>query len=112
MQEDVKTLVSRINRRKLETNKQRVLFTMLTSKTEWVRLSTIKVPGAGAQLRALRKAGFAVEWTTASKLGRKSRGLSKEEAAKANRQTYYRINPDSVTLNRTASVFEGVVDSK
>lgn len=104
MQDDVKTLLASINRRKLRNNTQKVLFALLTAKNEWVSRTSLKIPSVGARLRDLRKpqfGGFQVDCTSASKLGKRSQ--------ENRRPTYYRVNPSSVTLTKVAKVFEGVI---
>lgn len=104
MQDDVKTLLAKINRRKLKNNTQKVLFALLTSKNEWVSRTSLKVPSVGSRLRDLRKpqfGGFQIQCTSASKLGKRSQ--------ENRRPTYYRVDPSSVTFNKVAKVFEGVV---
>lgn len=106
MQDDVKNLLAKINRRKLRNNTQKALFALLTAKNEWVSLSSIRIPSVGARLRDLRKpqfGGFQVECTSASKLGKRTQNKR--------RPTYYRVNPSSVTLPKVAKVFEGVIDA-
>lgn len=109
MQNEVKSMVSRINKRRLTNNTQRVLLTLLTSKSEWVSRTSIRIPSVSARLRDLRKAqfgGFKVECASANKLERKTR-----KGAVHSRQTFYRLNPTSVTTSRVAKVFEGVINT-
>ncbi len=104
MQDDIKTLLAKINRRKLKNNTQKVLFALLTSKKEWVSRTSLKIPSVGSRLRDLRKpqfGSFQIQCTSANKLGRRSQENC--------RPTYYRVDPSSVTLNKVAKVFEGVV---
>lgn len=104
MQDNVKALLRNVNIRKLKNNTQKVLFKLLTAKTEWVSRVSIKIPSVGARLRDLRKSqfgGFQVDCASASKLGKRSQ--------ENNRSTYYRVNPASVTLSNVTKVFEGVI---
>lgn len=106
MQDDVKNLLAKINRRKLKSNTQKALFALLTAKNEWVSRSSIRIPSVGARLRDLRKpqfGGFQVECTSASKLGKRSQ--------ENRRPTYYRVNPSSVTFTKVSKVFEGVINT-
>lgn len=106
MKREIKTLVSRINRRQLRNNTQRVLLAMLTSDQEWVSRTSLKVPSVGARIRDLRKArfgGFKVECATATKLARRANNTGN------NRQTFYRLDPASITLSRVTKAFEGVI---
>lgn len=102
---EVRNIVKRIDRRKLTNNTQRVLLALLTSQTEWVARTSIRVPSVSARLRDLRKeefGGFDVECATPNQLARRSR-------ANTTRQTFYRLNPRSVTVSKVLAVFEGVV---
>lgn len=106
MQENIKKLLASVNRRKLRNNTQRVLFALLTAEGEWVSRSSIRIPSVGARLRDLRKpqfGGFKVECVSASKLGKR--------IPENRRPTYYRVNPNSVTLSRVSKVFEGVIST-
>lgn len=109
MHSNVKTLVSRINRRRLTNNTQKALLALLTANEEWVSRSSIRVPSVGARLRDLRKpqfGGFKVECASANKLERRTR-----RGSSGNRQTFYRLNPNSVTLSKVVKVFEGVINT-
>lgn len=116
--DNIKNLLASINRRKLKNNTQKVLLTLLTSKTEWVSRSSIRIPSVGARLRDLRKpqfGGFEVECASASKLGKRTRMRTQTVNSSAPlervRPTYYRVNPSSVTVSRVAKVFEGVINT-
>lgn len=109
MQNNVKTLVARIDRRRLTNNTQRALLALLTAKEEWVSRSSIRVPSAAARVRDLRKVqfgGFKVECASANKLKRRN-----QKGTVGHRQTFYRLNPNSVTLTKVAQVFEGVINT-
>ena len=104
MQDDIRKLIATINRRQLKNNTQKALFTLLTSKTEWVNRNSVRIPSAAARLRDLRKpqfGGFQVECASASML--------KRRVADPKRTTYYRINPSSLTADRLAKAFKGVI---
>ena len=106
MQSDVKNIVRKINRRQLTNNTQRALFALLTAKTEWVARTAINVPSVGARIRDLRKpqfGRFAVQCATANKLERRAR------KGASTRQTFYRLDPQSVTAKKVTKVFEGVI---
>lgn len=119
MQDDIKRLLTSINRRKLKTNTQKVLFTLLTAKNEWVSRSSIRIPSVGARLRDLRKpqfGGFKVECASANKLGKRTRTRTQATIAgpvtlENTRPTYYRVNPSSVTLSNVTKIFEGVIST-
>ena len=105
MRKDVRTLLSRIDRSKLQTNTQKVLYRLLNSENEWISRSTIKVPSVGSRLRDLRKeqyGAFEVECTTARKLRKRTR-------AATNHPTFYRLKSSSVTCKKVASIFKGVI---
>lgn len=107
---NVRQLVRQINRRQLKNNTQRVLLALLTAGDQWVSRSSLRVPSAGARLRDLRKAQFGqfnVECRTASELKR-----SVTVNNKGGRVTFYRINPQTVTVNRVMKAFEGVILAK
>lgn len=96
-------LISNIDRKNLKNNTQRVLFSLLTSKEDWVSRSSLRVPNVGSRLRDLRKkefGAFDVECVTAADLNRSNRSP---------RSTFYRLNPRSVTVARVHAVFEGVI---
>jgi len=107
MDTKVSTLINKINPRKLQTNTQKVLYKLLSvGENEWVSRSSIKVPSASARLRDLRKpqyGSFVVECVTAKALNKRSKTTS------TTKQTFYRINSSSITLNKVASIFEGVI---
>lgn len=101
---DMKKVVSKINRRSLVNNTQKVLLAMLTADTEWVsrRALDARVPSATSRLRDLRTeefGGWKIEVKTAPELNR--RGDS--------HTTFYRLVPTSITRERLTRVFEGVV---
>lgn len=99
-------LISKINRRMLKNNTQRVLFSLLTSKEDWVSRSSLRVPSASARLRDLRKpefGAFDVQCVSATELNRPSRSRGNH------RPTFYRLNPRTVTVARVTAVFEGVI---
>lgn len=120
MQDDIKKLLASINRRKLKNNTQKVLFTLLTAKNEWVSRSSIRIPSVGARLRDLRKpqfGGFKVECASANKLGKRTRTRTQltiqgpVATLENTRPTYYRVNPSSVTLSNVTKIFEGVISA-
>ncbi|HVI39878.1 MAG TPA: hypothetical protein VM577_04390 [Anaerovoracaceae bacterium] len=104
--DNVRRIVDRIDRRKLRNNTQRVLLALLTSNEEWVSRTALRVPSVGARLRDLRKerfGGFQVQCHTATELKRQHATRS------TNRPTFYRLNPRTVTLHRVMKAFEGVI---
>lgn len=106
MQDNVKNLLAKVNRRKLKNNTQKVLLKLLTAKTEWVSRVSLRVPSVGSRLRDLRKpqfGSFQVDCASANKLGKRTQ--------ENRRPTYYRLNPSSVTLTKVSKVFEGVINT-
>lgn len=103
---NVAQVVKSIDRRKLRNNTQRALLSLLNAEGEWVARTSIRVPSVSARLRDLRKpefGGFDVECVSASELNPGS-------VSRRNRyQTFYRLNPRSVTVERLERIFEGVV---
>jgi hypothetical protein len=105
MQSDIQNLVSKINKRRLTNNTQRALLALLTSKSEWVARTAMRIPSIGARIRDLRKAQFGrftVQCASANRLERRTRRNSA-------RQTFYRLDPNSVTAAKVARVFKGVI---
>lgn len=108
MDKNIMNLVKRVNKRLLTNNTQRALLALLTADTEWVSRTSLRIPSVGARLRDLRKSqfgGFKVQCTTASKLARKTKGAT-------SRQTFYRLDPATVTVNKVTKVLEGVITTK
>lgn len=102
MQSDVRNFVSRIDRSKLRNNTQRVLLALLKSEGQWVSRSTIRVNSAARRIRDLRSAsfgGFHVDCAMPQEIGKRVRRVG---------QTFYRLSPSSVTMQKVAQVFEGV----
>jgi hypothetical protein len=109
MNKQVKNMVSKIDRRSLRNNTQRVLLALLTNDQEWVSRTSIRVPNAPARIRELRSKDFgSFRVTCASATTLKRRNTSDT------RQTYYRIDRASVTKKQIARVFdvEGVVSAR
>lgn len=105
MQTEIKNMISKIDRRKLTNNTQRALLALLTATTEWVPRTSINVPSVGARLRDLRKTEFGqfqVQCKRPRQLERKTRTAN---------QTFYRLDPKSVTLKKVQKVFEGVIST-
>lgn len=106
MNEKVRNIVDRIDRRKLKNNTQRVLLALLTSNEEWVSRTSIRVPSVSARLRDLRKerfGGFQVECQTAQELKRQAATRS------SRRPTFYKLNPRTVTVQRVLRAFSSVL---
>ncbi len=98
----VQNMIDRIDRRQLRNNTQRALLTLLTTDSEWVSRTSMRIPSAAARLRDLRKeefGGFKVECASATELKRNA----------APRQTFYRLDTRTVTASRLQKAFEGVV---
>lgn len=107
MDKNIMKVVKQVNRRNLTNNTQRVLFALLTATTEWVPRTSLRIPSVGARIRDLRKTqfgGFRVQCMTAAKLERK--GVRNSTST---RQTFYRLDPASVTSSKVNRVFEGVI---
>lgn len=106
-------LIRSINKRNLTNNTQRALFALLNprSKDGWVARTSIPVSSATARIRDLRKSeygGFRVECVTADEL--KTQNPSKRVHSTATeRQTFYRLDPSSVTPDALNRVFKGVI---
>lgn len=111
MDKNVKNIVRQVeqNRRALTNNTQRALLALLTATTEWVPRTALRsIPSVGSRIRDLRKpsfGGFRVKCSTAGQLDRKT-------SAAGSRQTFYRLDPSSITMNRVQRVFEGVIVTK
>lgn len=107
MHTEIKKIVKQINKRKLTNNTQRTLFALLTSKNEWVARTALRIPSVGARIRDLRKpqfGSFAVSCVSAKGLERRPR-----KSVSTNRQTFYRLDQNSVTVNKVVKVFKGVI---
>jgi hypothetical protein len=109
MNKNVQKMVKRIDRRQLTNNTQKVLLALLTSNTEWVARTSIRVANVSARIRDLRKTefgGFRVECATAKQAG-------KRVSTTGPRQTFYRLATSTVTPQRVQRVFgEGVVTAR
>ena len=95
-------MVSSVDSRKLRNNTQRVLVALLRAEGEWVPRSNVRVANATSRMRELRRpeyGGFDVQVATAAELGRTG----------GTRQTYYRINPRTITVDRVATVLRDAV---
>ena len=104
----VKEVVSRVDRRQLRNNTQKVLLSLLnpTSKDGWVARTALRVPSASARVRDLRKAefgGFQVECISASELGRRT------ASTVTSKQTFYRLVPNTVTVSAVQRALKGVI---
>ena len=100
-------MVRTVNRRRLVNNVQRVLLCLVKARNDgWVSRTSLRVPSASSRVRDLRKlefGGFDVECRSASELNRVSR------YTKTDKQTFYRIVPNSVTVARLSKVLKGVI---
>lgn len=102
----VKQMLTKINRSKLRNNTQRVLLALLQNENEWVSRVSLRIPSATSRIRDLRMeefGGFQVDCATPKELNKKVRSRSTRQP------TFYRVNPRSVTTNRLAKIFEGVI---
>ena len=105
----VQEMIGRIDRRQLRNNTQRVLLSMLCSEEEWVSRRSLRVPSVGSRLRDLRKeefGGFDLRCATPSELERPVNSRTRGN-------TFYRLSPRSITVERISKVFgEGVVSGR
>lgn len=98
--ENVRQTVKGIKNKSCKNNTQRVCLALLKSRTKWIAKSNMSIPSVTARLRDLRKpqfGGFEVECIRAAKLNREGK------------DTFYRLNPDSVTVDKLNKLFKGVV---
>lgn len=97
-------MVSSVDSRKLRNNTQRVLVALLRAEGDWVPRSNVRVANATSRMRELRRpeyGGFDVQVATAAELGRTGGA----------RQTYYRINPRTITADRVVAVLRDAVEA-
>ena len=104
----VKNVVSTIKRKTCTNNTQRVLLDLIRSrgKDGWVARTAISVPSVGARIRDLRKTAFGsfkIECATASDINRPIRKNM------TGRQTFYRVVPNTVTVDSIRKAFKGVI---
>ena len=104
----VSKMVADIKRSDCTNNTQRVLLDLIKTrnKTGWVGRTTLQVPSASARVRDLRKSQFGavmIECATASDLKRPAKNGSTAC------QTFYRVNPRSITETVVSRVFKGVI---
>ena len=104
----VKNVVSAIKRKACTNNTQRVLLDLIRSRSKdgWVSRTAINVPSVGARIRDLRKTtfgGFKIECATASDINRPVRKNM------TGRQTFYRVVPNTVTVDSVWKAFKGVI---
>lgn len=102
MSKSVMKVVSKIDRKQLQTNCQRVLFTLLNSNG-WVSRTDLKVPSATSRVRELRmtgRGGFKINCATAREINK---------TTKNPRSTFYSIDPSSVSMKKIQRAFKGVV---
>lgn len=93
----------------LTTNKQRVLMTLLRSRSNqgWVSRSQFKgINSATRRLRELRELGFQVECSSDPSLVNR---LPKDQ--RNQNTTFYRLVPSSVNAEKISKVLEGVIAS-
>lgn len=101
-------LVKKVDRRSL-TNTQRVLFSLLRRNGEWMARTTLRIPNVGSRFRDLRKdkfGGFDVECVLAKDLKSQRRV---RPSKLTNQQTFYRLNPQSVTTKSLMKALKGVI---
>lgn len=105
MKKSVSDFVKKINRSKLTTNTQRVLFTLLTALYEgeggWVPLKKFYTSSAGSRIRDLRKSQygqFDILCRSASKLERSGSGHT----------FYYKLAQRNLTAGQLRRVFGNI----
>ena len=101
----VREVLSKVNRRRLRNNTQKVLFS-LAKNGGWVARTALRVPSVGSRIRDLRKeqfGGFAVECATPAAVNRSGASVLTK------RQTFYRIVPRTITLSALRRVLKGVI---
>lgn len=98
---DIKSFLSSLNTKEL-SNTQKVARQLLQAEGGWVPRTAFKVANATSRLRELRskaKGAMKVQCASAAELNKKTSA----------RQTFYRLDPASVTKSSLKKVFEGVV---
>jgi len=100
----IKDLVRKIDRKDLKNNVQKVLYSLLLSEG-WLARTSFRLPNAAARIRDLRKekyGGFIIDCVD-------SKGIKKYRRSRASKltekQTYYRIDPKSITLDKVRKIF-------
>ncbi len=101
-------IVAGVSRRSLSNNTQRVLFSLVKTASDggWVARTALRVPSVGARIRDLRKlsfGGFRVECASAADLNRT------RPSTVTDRQTFYRIVPNTVTVLALQQALKGVI---
>lgn len=106
MDSTVSKTLQRVDRRRVRNNTQRALLALLNANGSWVARTSIRLPSVTSRLRDLRKeefGGFDVQCVSARDLQRS------EKTRTTSRLTYYRLNPNTVTVKRLNKAFEGVI---
>jgi len=93
MRQEIQQFISRFQRRELNSNVQKVLYTFLATEQEWLPLSKFRVANAGSRVRDLRKEGFEVQCKTASELGKRGDIF------------YYRLARTGLSVPRIREIF-------
>ena len=108
LQKDVLQFVKRVDRRKCN-NRQKVLLSLLLRDEMWIPRTTIRIPNVGSRLRDLRKdefGRFGIECATARNLF----GTGNYRPSEVTPQpTYYRIRPETITLDALKRALKGVM---
>lgn len=110
MSKQVIDMVNRIDRRQLKTNSQRVLHSLLRPQTQdgWVARTALRTSSATARIRELRQRGIKIDCVTARDLKEMNPHRCVDSKV-TNRQTFYRVDPKSITEDSFRKVFKGVV---
>lgn len=101
----VQDVLRRVDRKQLRNNTQRVLLSLLTTDG-WVPRTVLRVPNAAARVRDLRKeefGGFDVQCATPEDL------MVEGRSDVTDKQTFYRLDRNSVTLSAVKTALKGVV---
>ncbi len=103
MTKTINKIITKIDRKKLHNNTQKVLLTLLNAGGEWIARTSVRTPSATSRMRDLRKekfGSFKVECASAADLNKKNR------STKTKQITFYRICPESVTYQKVSKIFE------
>jgi hypothetical protein len=103
LSKSVSAVVDSIQTRDCQNLTQKVLLTFLRSDKEFITRSSMRIPNVGSRVRDLRKpefGGFTVQCV---------RG---ERNPKGGYSTSYRLDPQSVTLDRVKMAFASAIEAR